>query len=253
MIRTILIDDEPHNIINLQRLLEEHCSEVTVVATANNAEEGIAVIRKHKPDLVLLDIQMPGKTGFELLMELPEPSFEVIFITAYGQYGIQAIRFSALDYLMKPVDIDELKNAVQKAVVKNVQKHRNEKLQNLVSMLQEGSLRQEHRIALPSAKETRFVAVKDIIRCESSNSYTTFFMQDGEKIVVSVPIHEYEELLQDYGFIRCHQSHIVQKQFVKSMVKENGPYLVMINGEKIPVSRQKKDFVKDELMRNSVS
>lgn len=243
MINAIIIDDEQHNVTNLQRLLEQHCKEVTVVATANNAEDGIAAISAHRPNLVFLDIQMPGKTGFDLLLALPKVDFEIVFVTAFDQYGIAAVKFSAMDYLMKPVNVEELKGAVRKAVSR-----KSNSMEHLMAILKQGSQRQEHRIALPSAKETRFVYVKDIVRCESSNSYTTFFMQDGEKIVVSVSIYEYTEMLGEYGFLRCHQSHIINKLFVRSMVKEGGFYLQMQDGEKIPVSRDKKDWVKKEML-----
>ena len=243
MINAIIIDDEQHNITNLQRLLEQHCKEVTIVATANNAEDGITMIKTHQPNLVFLDIQMPGKTGFDLLLALPRVDFEIVFVTAFDQYGIPAVKFSAMDYLVKPVNVEELKGAVQKAVSR-----KSNSMEHLMAILKQGGQRQEHRIALPSAKETRFVYVKDIVRCESNNSYTTFFMQDGEKIVVSVSIYEYTEMLGEYGFLRCHQSHIINKQFVRSMVKEGGFYLQMQNGEKIPVSRDKKDWVKKEML-----
>lgn len=242
MINAIIIDDEQHNVINLQRLLEQHCKEVTVVATATNADDGIAMIRLHQPNLVFLDIQMPGKTGFDLLLALPKVEFETVFVTAFDQYGIPAVKFSAMDYLMKPVNVEELKGAVQKALSR-----KSNSLEHLVAILKQGARRQEHRIALPSAKETRFVYVKDIVRCESSNSYTTFYMQDGEKIVVSVSIYEYAEMLGEYGFLRCHQSHIINKLFVRSIVKEGGFYVQMQGGEKIPVSRDKKDWVKKEM------
>ncbi len=243
MINAIIIDDEQHNVTNLQRLLEQHCKEVTIVATANNAEDGITMIKTHQPNLVFLDIQMPGKTGFDLLLALPRVDFEIVFVTAFDQYGIPAVKFSAMDYLVKPVNVEELKGAVQKAVSR-----KSNSMEHLMAILKQGGQRQEHRIALPSAKETRFVYVKDIVRCESNNSYTTFFMQDGEKIVVSVSIYEYTEMLGEYGFLRCHQSHIINKQFVRSMVKEGGFYLQMQNGEKIPVSRDKKDWVKKEML-----
>lgn len=243
MINAIIIDDEQHNVTNLQRLLEQHCKEVSIVATANNAEDGIAMIKTHQPNLVFLDIQMPGKTGFDLLLALPKVDFEIVFVTAFDQYGIPAVKFSAMDYLMKPVNVEELKGTVRKAVSR-----KNNSMEHLMAILKQGSQRQEHRIALPSAKETRFVYVKDIVRCESNNSYTTFFMQDGEKIVVSVSIYEYTEMLGEYGFLRCHQSHIINKLFVRSMVKEGGFYLQMQDGEKIPVSRDKKDWVKKEML-----
>ena len=244
MIKAVIIDDEQNNIDNLQILLQQYCLQVTVVAFALNAVEGKKIILQHEPDLIFLDIQMPEKSGFDLLKSLPDYSFEIIFVTAYDKYGIQAVKFAAIDYLLKPIDINELQNAVQKAVIKCKVKQQNLQLQNLIQLLQQQNQKQLHRIALQSTKETRFVETNQIIRCESSNNYTTFFLINNEKIVVSKPIYEYEELLSSYGFLRSHQSHLVNKKFIKSFVKENGGYLILDDKTQIPVSKQKKEQIK---------
>lgn len=244
MIQTIIIDDEQNNIDNLQILLQQYCPQINVIAAALNANEGKKIILQHQPDLVFLDIQMPEKNGFDLLKSLPDYSFEIIFVTAYDQYGIQAVKFAAIDYLLKPIDINELQNAVQKAIKKCAVKQQNLQLQNLIQLLQQQNQKQLHRIALQSAKETRFVETDKIIRCESSNNYTTFFLVNNEKIIVSKPIYEYEELLNGYGFIRCHQSYLVNKKFIKSFVKEDGGYLLLDDKTQIPVSKQKKEQIK---------
>lgn len=244
MIQTIIIDDEQNNIDNLQILLQQYCPQINVIAAALNANEGKKIILQHQPDLVFLDIQMPEKNGFDLLKSLPDYSFEIIFVTAYDQYGIQAVKFAAIDYLLKPIDINELQNAIQKAIKKCAVKQQNLQLQNLIQLLQQQNQKQLHRIALQSAKETRFVETDKIIRCESSNNYTTFFLVNNEKIIVSKPIYEYEELLNGYGFIRCHQSYLVNKKFIKSFVKEDGGYLLLDDKTQIPVSKQKKEQIK---------
>lgn len=246
MLKAVLIDDEPHNLLNLRRLLEQHCSEVTVAGEAGNAEDGILQIREHQPDLVFLDIQMPGKNGFDVLLALPGAEFEVVFVTAYNQYGIQAVKFSAMDYLLKPVNPEELKGAVSKALQRRTKKDR--QLDHLLTVLKQGSLQQDHRIVLPSAKESRLVLVNDITRCESSNSYTTVHLRDGEKILVSVPLFEYEEMLQPYGFVRCHQSHLVNRRHVRSILREGGMDLLMEDGTRVPVSRDRKDRVRQALV-----
>lgn len=243
MIRAVLVDDEKNNIDNLQGLLEKYCPQVNVIGFAKNGKEGKVVINELKPELLFLDIQMPEMNGFELLQSLNRRDFEVIFVTAYDQYGIQAVKFSAIDYLLKPVDVDELKVAVEKAIEKNNSRKENFRLENLLSYLQHKDKRKEHRLALPISKETRFVNPHDIIRCESSNNYTHFYLEGGEKIIVSRPIFEYEEILADYDFIRCHQSYLVNKLRVKSWVKEDGSYLLLDDGTKIPVSRKKKEAV----------
>ena len=249
MIRAVIIDDEQNNIDNLQKLLQKYCPEVIIAATALNAENGKRMIREQTPDLVFLDIQMPGKNGFDLLKSLTNYSFQIIFVTAFDKYGIQAVKFAAIDYLLKPIDIEELKSAVDKAVGKIHQNKQNHQLENLLRLLQQNQQRDEHRIALPAVKEIRFVKTQDIIRCESSNNYTTFFLLNGEKLIVSKPIYEYEELLSDYGFIRCHQSHLVNKKFIKSWVKEDGGYLLLEDNSQLPISRQKKEEIKTLLSK----
>ena len=248
MVTGIIIDDEENNVLNLQLLLQKHCSGITIVATATNADDGINIIRQHKPDVVFLDIQMPGKNGFQLLQELPQLDFEIIFITAYDQYGIQAVTFAALDYLLKPIKVEELQHAVQKAIEKSMMKKQNMQLQHFITLLQQNNSKEEQRIALPSAKETRFVQTKHIVHCESQNSYTLFYLSNKEKILVSKPIYEYEELLAAYGFIRCHQSHLVNKKFIKSWVKTDGDYLLLEDGTQLPIARQKKAAIKALLL-----
>jgi two-component system LytT family response regulator len=247
-IKAVIIDDEQNNIDNLEILLQQYCPQVTVVATALNAKKGETILLQHNPDLVFLDIQMPRKNGFELLQSLRTYTFELIFVTAYDQYGIQAVKFAAIDYLVKPINTEELKLAVQKAIYKSTLKKQNKQLENLVQVL--AKRKESHRIALPSARETRFVKTSDIIRCESSNNYTTFFIVGGERIMTSKPIFEYEEILSGYGFIRCHQSHLVNKKHIKSWVKEDGGFLLLEDNTRVPVSRLKKDFIRAELERN---
>ena len=248
MITCIIVDDEPNNIVNLQLMLQKHCTNISVTATAMNADEGIEMINQHQPDVVFLDIQMPEKNGFQLLRSLPQLNFEIIFVTAYDQYGIQAVKFAALDYLLKPIKIEELQQAVNKATEKSIAKKQNLQLQNLIELLKQNSKKDEQRIALPSAKETRFVEIQHIVRCESLNNYTTFYIDNNEKILVSKPIYEYEELTQEYGFIRCHQSHLVNRKFVKSWLKKDGDFLLLLDETQIPVSRQKKELVKRFLL-----
>lgn len=248
MIRAVIVDDEKNNIENLQGLLHRYCRQVVVEATAANAEAGITIIAELKPELVFLDIQMPGKNGFELLQSLPQHEFELIFVTAFDQYGIQAVKFSAIDYLLKPVNVEELKAAVEKVEEKSRKKKQNLQLENLLELLQHKQQKNEHRLALSTAKETRFVNPIQIVRCESSNVYTSFYLADGQNIMVSKPIFEYEELLKDYGFIRCHQSHLVNKRYITSLIKEDGAYLLLEDGSQIPISRNKKESITEALM-----
>lgn len=240
-LRTVLIDDEKNNLDNLEQLLKHYCPGLEVVATAMSVDQGKTAILQHQPELLFLDIQMPGKNGFDLLRELSAFDFEVIFITAFDQYAIQAIKFAAVDYLLKPIPPEELQGAVDRAFQKIRQKKQNLQLENLLQVLQQQ--KDTHRIALTTLQETRFIKTADIVRCESSNNYSIFFLTTGEKLTVSKPIYEYEELLKPYGFIRSHQSHLVNHLHVKSWVKKDGGYLLLDNGGQVPVSRNKKDLV----------
>ena len=213
LITAVIIEDEQNNIVNLAILLRQYCPQVEITGDATNANDGEKLILQLNPDIVFLDIQMPGKNGFDMLQSLRTHNFELIFVTAFEQYGIQAVKFSAIDYILKPIDAEELKSAVQKAIYRSSEKKQNRKLENLLDVLQNEQQKDTHRIALTSAKETRFIKTKEIIRCESSNNYTTFYILGGERIMVSKPIFEYEEILQGYGFIRCHQTHLVNKRF----------------------------------------
>lgn len=246
-LRTAIIDDEQKNIENISALLSVYCPQVEIVGTASDAQSGRQVILSMQPQLVFLDIQMPGESGFDMLHALNRYNFEVIFVTAHDQYGIQAVKFAAVDYLLKPVNIPELQLAVEKVTEKLQYRNQNLHLENLVQLLHRQQHKEEHRIALPVLKETRFVYTRDIIRCESSNNYSRFFLVDGEVLLVSRPIFEYEELLKDYGFVRCHQSHLVNQKFIKSWVKENGQFLLLQNGTQVPISRNKKDLLAEAL------
>ncbi|PJJ80467.1 LytR/AlgR family response regulator transcription factor [Mucilaginibacter auburnensis] len=247
-INSIIIDDEPNNIQNLQTILQTHCPNVKVLATAQNADDGIDLIKKYKPSLVFLDIQMPRRSGFDVLTAFNEPDFEVIFITAYDQYGIQAIKFSALDYLLKPINIQELQNAVIKAGKKINNKDKDKKLENLIANIKHGQ-KEMPKIALPTLKEIRYIKVDQIVRCEAFDNYTTIFTTGVEQILVCKTLKEFAELLKQYGFIRAHQSHLVNIEFVKSLLKEDGGTLLMDDNAKIPISRQNREDVKAALKR----
>jgi two-component system, LytTR family, response regulator len=245
-VKTIIIDDESNNIQNLINFLEKYCNNIQIVATGKNADEGIIAIQKYNPDLVFLDIQMPNKSGFDMLNELPEITFEIIFITAFDQYGIQAIKFSALDYLLKPVDIEELKIAVQKAINKISLKQRNLNIDNLLEYIKKGQ-KSVPRIALPTLHETVYIKIDEIVRCEASDNYTTFYLNNSEKILVCKTLKEFSGLLTPYNFIRSHQSHLVNIQYIKSLLKEDGGVLLLFDKTKIPISRQNRELVKKAL------
>jgi len=244
--RAILVDDEPANLENLQILLTKNCPQVKVVAVANNIHDAFEEINLHLPDLLFLDIQMGKTTGFDLLSLLSENTFEVIFVTAFDNYGIQAVKFAALDYLLKPVDPDELKIAVSKAEGRIKRKINGDQLNFLIHQIKRTEPK-ILKIALPQQHEIRYVSVNDIMRCVADNTYTFFYLFDGEKILISKSLKEYSDLLKPQGFVRAHQSHLVNPKFVKSWLKEGGGTLLMKNGDKIPVSKPNRDIVKAAL------
>jgi two-component system LytT family response regulator len=249
--RAIIIDDEQANIENLGALLLKHCPRVNVIAAARDVDAAASLINQHQPDLLFLDIQLKDNTGFNLLKMLPEISFEVIFVTAFDCYGIQAIKFAALDYLLKPVDIDELIQAVTKAELTVKSKQNNRQIEFLVSNLKKDGT-QPIKIALPQQKEIRYISLSSIVRCEADNSYTFFYLADGDKILVSKVLKEYADLLQSNGFLRTHQSHLVNISFIKSWLKEDGGTLLLDNGDKVPISIPNRERVKAALMGISV-
>lgn len=246
--RAVLIDDEISNLENLRTLLEKHCPQVTIIATAQSVSEAVGAIEKYLPDLVFLDIQMGDKTGFDILKLLPTRNFEVVFVTAYDQYGIKAVKFAALDYLLKPIDIEELMSAVTKAEHKLATQIQTSQLDFLMQQLKKPETKVSN-IALPMQSEIRYVPLSEIIRCEADNTYTHFFLANNEKLLVSKSLKEYADLLCPNGFLRTHQSHLVNPKYVKSWLKEDGGILLLMSGEKIPISKPNKDTVKQALQQ----
>jgi len=248
MIQAILIDDELMNVKNLQALLATHCKDVHVLATANNVKDAAQLLENYKPDVVFLDIEMPDGTGFDLLKSMRTIDFEVVFVSAFDSYGILAVKFSALDYILKPIDVKELKTSVENVKQAMLRKKQDQRMQNLLHFIDHNKTHETQKIALPTLKETHLVALKDIIRCESSNNYTTFYLKDGLEHIISKPLYSYEELLSPYGFIRCHQSHLVNKQHIKSLLNEDAGYLILnFTDKKIPISKLRKAEVKSML------
>lgn len=244
--RAVLIDDEVSNLENLRALLENHCPQVTIMGTAQTVHDAVEVIGTYLPNLVFLDIQMGQKTGFDVLELLPSRDFEVVFVTAFDQYGIQAVKFAALEYLLKPIDIEELTVAVSKAERKLAKQIKTSQLDFLLQQLKKPEVN-VRKIALHMQGEIRYVPLTEIMRCEADNTYTHFILADGEKILVSRSLKEYADLLGPQGFLRTHQSHLVNPKYVKSWLKEDGGVLLLLSGDKIPISKPKKDAVRAAL------
>lgn len=244
--RALIVDDEVSNQENLQQLLKTYADDVQVVAVAGDIDEAAIAIKLHRPDLVFLDIQLHGQSGFDLLKQLEEINFAIIFVTAYDQYGIQAVKFAALDYILKPIDIDELTAAVNKARKAIQQTKKNERLGHLLEYLKDDN-QASPRITLPMFGETRYVSINDIVRCEADNTYTRFVLADGEQLMVSKTLKEYVDMLARYNFLRTHQTHLVNTAYIKSWIREDGGSLLLKDNTKIPVSKLNRQKVKDML------
>ncbi|WP_166334484.1 LytR/AlgR family response regulator transcription factor [Sphingobacterium chungjuense] len=244
--RAVLIDDEISNLENLRTLLEKRCPQMSIVATAQTVSTAIEVVQRYAPDLLFLDIQLGDKTGFDVLQQLPARDFEVIFVTAYDHYAIRAVKCAALDYLLKPIDIEELVQAVDKAGAKLATQKQTAQLDFFLQQLQKPDTSLS-KIALQMQQEIRYVSLSDIVRCEADNTYTQFFLSNGEQIMVSKSLKEYADMLSPNGFLRTHQSHLINPQFVKSWLKEDGGVLLLLSGQKIPISKPNKDTVKKAL------
>ena len=239
MVNCVLVDDEQKNLENLKILLEDFCDNARVVALCQNVEEGIEAIRKHKPDIVFLDIQMQRETGFDLLARINPINFEVIFITAHSEYAIKAFKFSAIDYLLKPIDIEELRKAVEK-VEKKLNFNITGRLEQLVQNMKP-ALGQNHTIAVPTSDGLAFVKIENIIYCEASSNYTQLYTDDGKKYVVSRTLKEYEELLTDHHFFRIHNSYLINLNSIKKYVRGEGGYVIMQNDVSLDVSKRRKE------------
>lgn len=239
MITAVIIDDEKNALEVLELQLTQFCKQVQVVAAANGGIPGIEAIRKYKPELVFLDIEMPHKNGFDVLSETKDCRYKVIFTTAYDQFAIKAFKFSAIDYLLKPIDIRELQQAVEKAESKEEHRSLDEKIQVLLTQLQ-GTTRQD-RIALPVGDAMQFFQTDEILRCESDSNYTHITLINGKKITVAKTLKEVEESLRGTDFYRIHQSHLVNMSHISKVVKGEGGYVVMKDGTTLSISRNKKE------------
>ncbi|MFT4683053.1 MAG: two-component system LytT family response regulator [Flavobacteriales bacterium] len=233
MIRTVIIDDEEDARSTLRAFLKQYCPQAEVVGEADGVQEGYRKILGENPDLVLLDIQMEDGTGFDLLEKIRSPQFQVIFTTAFDEFAIKAFKYSAIDYLLKPIDPDELIEAVSK-----VKRTPSEQIEHLMEYRKRGST---DRLTLSSLDGITVVKMANILRLESESNYTNFHLATGERILVPRSMKEFEALLPKSTFFRSHQSHIINLDFVKKFVKEDGGYILMSDGTEVLVARRRKD------------
>ncbi|WP_425076825.1 LytR/AlgR family response regulator transcription factor [Psychroserpens sp. S379A] len=243
-LRAVIVEDERHSRETLKNLLEEFCVDITVIGTAANVNDAIKTIKELKPDVVFLDIELQTGTGFDVLSQVSHLNFEVIFTTAFEQYAIKAVKFSSLDYLLKPIDLDELQLAVNKAQTKKNQAVYKKQLETLMLnlKLQKPKL---NKICLATSDGFEFIEINDIIYCKAEGSYTIFKLKNSEKLLVSKNLKEYENLLLEQGFMRVHNSFLINLKEVKKYMKADGGYIIMNNNDTVSISRSRKlDFLK---------
>ena len=249
MLNAIIVDDEEFARSSLYFLLQENCENINVCGIAKSVAEARNLLSQNAVDLIFLDIAMPGENGFELLPHVQQGKSHIIFTTAYDQYALKAIKANALDYLLKPIDIDELKEAVEKAskyiaMSKNGD-NRTESLQNLSASLSDRN--EIKKISLPNGQGYSLVSIDDIVHIEADSNYSIFFLTNGDKITVSKVLKEYEEILPDKQFVRIHKSSILNLNYLKEYSSKNGPEVILKNGEKIAVSRRRASEFADKV------
>lgn len=240
MVPTLIVDDELHHRELLSGMLSKHFPQLEVKHQCKTVEEGIEKIARHKPSLVFLDVMLPPKTGFDLLAAVNKIDFDIIFTTSFEQYALQALKISAVDFLLKPFGLSDLKVAIEKFESKQEMKQSLQHIQTLLHNVN-ANTSDKTKIALPTLNGYVFVQVADIIRCEADNVYTTFYFADKSKQVVSKPLKECEQLLTIYNFFRPHNSHLINMRFIKEYQKGDGGVIKMSDGSAIDLSRLRKD------------
>jgi two-component system LytT family response regulator len=240
-LKTLIVDDEPNAVDFISSIIGEYCPDLEVISKAYDVPEGIKSINEMKPDLVFLDVEMPNGTGFDLLTHFPDKDFDVVFITAFNHYAIRAIKFSAVDYILKPINIKEFIESVNKVLQKRTESSSksNENFKILLENLRSGS---PSRLAIPTTDGMEYLNPKEIIRIEADRSYSWFYMTGNRKILVSRHLKEYQDLLGDRYFFRSHNSHLINLKYVRKYVRKEGGFIEMQDGAQIPVSRNRKDL-----------
>jgi two-component system LytT family response regulator len=247
-LKAIIVDDESHSRETLKNLVEEFCEGVDVLIAVSSVQEALAAINQLEPDVVFLDIELQTGTGFDILDQLEVINFEVIFTTAFEQYAIKAVKFSSLDYLLKPIDLEELQKAVEKARKIKDQAVYNQQLEVLLFNLKQKqpSL---NKICLSTAEGYEFISVDEILYCKAEGSYTSFKLKNNSNFLVSKHLKEYETLLTDQQFMRVHNSFLINLKEVKKFIKSDGGYILMNNDDPVSISRNKKDTFFEAMQR----
>ena len=238
MKKILIIDDEKPTREFIRRMLESFKLNAAIFIDGENVETGIKAIEEIQPDLVLLDIQMPDGNGFDVLRRTQFKNFDIIFITAFQEFAIQAIKFSALDYILKPIDMEELQNAVMRAIDAKHQSSDESQFSVLQNNIQPN---QKRKLVLKTMESIHVVDIENIIRCEADKNYTSFFLAEGKKILVSKTLKDYDTLLSGHSFFRAQQSHLININFIERYDKQDGGYVIMKDGASVPLSPAKKE------------
>lgn len=236
MLKTIIIDDEAKARKVIAGIIEKKCPYVNIIAQADSVETGLKAILNYKPDLVLLDIKLGDGMGFDLLDNLNNINFKIIFLTAYNEFAVKAIRVSALDYILKPINAEELVAAIERASEEVKKDDINIRLETMLSNIK----KDEKQIVLKSANAFYVKNIKEIIRCEADGNYTNFYFADGKQLVISKSLHEFEEMLSEYGFFRVHNAHLINLTFIERFERNKGGCLYLKDNTNIPIARSKK-------------
>lgn len=248
--RAVIVDDEKNAADFVSELCRNYFPEIEIAGFAHSGTSAVELIQREKPTLVFLDVEMPSGNGFYALEKCAGMSLKVIFITAYNHYALQAIKFSAVDYLLKPIDIKEFKQAVNKAISSETT---NDLLQQQYKvLLQNLEVPVSPKLAIPVSDGYEYIEISHIIRIEAERSYCNFIMKEGRKILVSRSMGDYQELLLDRGFFRCHHSHLVNMKYVSRFSKSDGGFIELANGNQLPLSRSKRDLFLSEIKKHSL-
>ena len=237
---TLIVDDEPDAVNFISSIIREYCPRLEIIGTASSAREGVKIILERQPELVFLDVEMPHGSGFDLLAQFPEKTFDVVFITAFNHYALKAIKFSAVDYILKPININEFIEAVDKVLHKRLSgSSRNTNYSELLENLKTET---PSKLAIPTSDGMEYLKTSDIIRVEADRSYSWFFLNDKRKILVSKNLNNYQELLSDRHFFRPHNSHLINLDHVKKYIRHEGGIIEMDDGSQVPISRARRDL-----------
>ncbi|MCX6280076.1 MAG: LytTR family DNA-binding domain-containing protein [Bacteroidetes bacterium] len=247
--KTVIVDDETDAVNFICSIIREYCPKLEVIGTANSAKDGARLIIEHQPELVFLDVEMPHGSGFDLLAQFPKKMFDVIFITAFNQYALKAIKFSAVDYILKPINISEFLEAVDKVTEKR--SHLFNQKVNYLALLENLKSTLPTKLAIPTTEGMEYLNAREIVRIEADRSYCWFYMLDHKKHLVSRNLKEYQDLLTDRNFFRPHNSHLINLEFVKKYVRQEGGYIEMTDGSQIPISRIKRDLFLQQMSKMS--